>query len=216
VPRSKVQSEQIRAESREQILATARRLFAERGYDGCRVSDIASQSGMSQGNIYWYFPSKEALLKAVLADGFETLGGLMAEVASSPGSSDEKLDELIARYIAFAREQGGNEFITILVTLTAQGGVERFQELGFDMPQIGLGYHQSVNAILAQAQAEGVILQEIDPNALSTFFFAFFNGLMFTYGKDWMEIPDEVIRKTVLRLLGGGERDINISFRTDS
>lgn len=157
---------------------------------------------MSQGNIYWYFSSKEDLLKAVLEEGFETLGALLAEIAARSGTSIEKLDDLIARYIAFGREQDGNEFITIFFTLTAQGGVERFQELGFDTRQIGFGYHQSVAAIIAQAQAEGVIELEIDPNLSTTFFFSLFNGLMFLYGKDWMDIPNEEIRSAVLRLLG--------------
>lgn len=203
MPRSKVQSEQIRAESRQEILSTARRLFAERGYAGCRVSDIAREADMSQGNIYWYFSSKEEILKAVLTDGFENLGALMAEVAARSGTSMEKLDDLIARYIAFGREQGGNEFIAIFFTLIAQGGVERFQELGFDTRQIGFGYHQSVAAIITQGQAEGTVKQDLDPNLLSTFFFSFFNGLMFIYGKDWMDIPDETIREAVIRLLGG-------------
>jgi AcrR family transcriptional regulator len=41
---------------------------------------------MSQGNVYWYFSSKEELLKAVLADGFETLGALMQQAAIEAGA----------------------------------------------------------------------------------------------------------------------------------
>jgi AcrR family transcriptional regulator len=204
MPRSKEQSEQVRAVSRAQILSTARRLFAEHGYDACRVSDIAREAGMSQGNVYWYFSSKEELLSAILADGFETLTALMAEVAAQPGTSTEKLDDLINRFIVFGRQQDSNEFITVLIALTAQGGDERFRDLGFDMRQIGDDYHQWVAAILVQGQTEGVVKRGIDPNLFPTFFFAFFNGLMFTYGKDWFDIPQAVIRDAVRRLLGVG------------
>lgn len=202
MPRSKMQSEQIRAESREQILSTARKLFAERGYEGCRVSDIARQADMSQGNIYWYFSSKGEILKAILAEGFEALGAMMAEVAARSGTSLEKLDDLIERYIAFGREQRGDEFIAILFTLTAQGGVERFRELGFDTRQIGFGYHQSVSAIIAQGQEEGLVKLKIDSNLSTIFFFSLFNGMMFLYGKDWLALPKEEIRAAALRLLG--------------
>jgi AcrR family transcriptional regulator len=41
---------------------------------------------MSQGNVYWYFSSKEDLLKAVLADGFEALGSLIEGAANRLGS----------------------------------------------------------------------------------------------------------------------------------
>jgi AcrR family transcriptional regulator len=202
MPRSKEQSDQIRTESIELIIAAARKLFAERGFDGCKVSDIARQAGMSQGNIYWYFSSKEDLLKAVLAEGFENLGDLMTEAAAGSGGSIEKLDDLIARYIAFGRDGGGSEFITVLITINAHGGAERLRLLGFDMEQIGYGYHQSISAILAQGQAEGVFIEGVDPNLLTTFFFSFFNGLMFTYGKEWTDISEGAIRDAVHRLLG--------------
>jgi AcrR family transcriptional regulator len=202
MPRSKKHSEQMRAHSREQILSAARKLFAEKGYDGCKVSDIAHQSAMSQGSIYWYFPSKEDLLKAVLAEGFENLGDLMVEAAAGSGDSIEKLDDLIARYIAFGRDGGGSEFITVLITINAHGGAERLRLLGFDMEQIGYGYHQSISAIIAQGQAEGVFINSVDPNLLATFFFSFFNGLMFTYGKEWTDISEGAIRDAIHRLLG--------------
>lgn len=202
MPRSKIQSEQIRAESREKILSTARRLFAEQGYDGCNVSDIARQAGMSQGNIYWYFSSKEELFKSVLAAGFETLGAVMAEAAARLGTGIEKLDFFLERFNALMQEQGGDEFVTIVITLIAQGGVKRLAELGLSTYQIGAGYHRSLNAIFAQGQAEGTFMPGIDPNLLSTFFFSFINGLMLMYPDEWKDIPHESIRSAVLRLLG--------------
>ena len=202
MPRSKEQSEQIRAASRQQILSTARRLFSEQGYDFCQVSDIARQADMSHGNIYWYFPSKEEILKAVLAESFETLHVMFAEVAARPGAGVEKLDTLIDRFIVFGRGQGGEDFLNILLTLTAKGGVERLSKLGFDMPQIGVGWHQPINAIFAQAQAEGQVTQGIAPDLLTTFFLSFFSGLMRTYSREWKDIPTEALHQAVFRLTG--------------
>ncbi|HSN23905.1 MAG TPA: TetR/AcrR family transcriptional regulator [Methylomicrobium sp.] len=202
MPRSKIQSEQIRTESREKILSTAQKLFAERGYDGCNVSDIARQAGMSQGNIYWYFSSKKELFKAVLAEGFEGLGRVMAEAAERPGTSIEKLDFFLDRFNTLMKEQGGEEFVSIIITLLGRGGVGRLEELGLSTHQIGVGYHQSLNAIFAQGQAEGVILPGIDPNLLSTFFFSFINGLMLMYPEEWKDISSELIRGVAFRLLG--------------
>ncbi len=199
MPRSKKVSEQMRAQSRAQILNAARRLFAEQGYFKCKVSDIAHEAGMSQGNIYWYFSSKEELLKAVLADGFEALGAVIHEAQSHPGSGREKLAFTVERYIAFGQERG--DFVIIAMSLLAHGGVPFLQKLGFDTLQIGAGYHQHLYPLLAQARAEGSVA-DIDPNILATFFFAFFNGLMITYGKDWMDLSPELIREAALRLLG--------------
>jgi AcrR family transcriptional regulator len=202
MPRNKSKSEQMRTESRQQILATAQRLFAELGYDGCNVSDIASQAGMSQGNIYWYFSSKEELFKAVLAEGFNTLGNAMAEAAARPGTSIEKFDFFLERFNTFMKDEGGDEFSSIVITLLAGGGMRRLEKLGHSTQEIGAGYHHSLNAIFAQGQEEGAITPDIAPNLLSTFFFSFVNGLMIMYPDEWKDIPYEVIREAAVRLLG--------------
>jgi len=80
--------------TRERILSVARRLFAERGYRGTSVGDIEAAAGLAPraGGLYKHFPSKEALLRAVMAhdasvvDEFDArvgmldLGDLRAEV----------------------------------------------------------------------------------------------------------------------------------------
>lgn len=202
MPKTKEQTEQIRAESREKIISTARRLFAGKGYDGCNVSDIAREAGMSQGNIYWYFPSKQEIYMAVLGEGFAGLGAVMADAAVGKGSALEKLDAFLGNFFKLVKEQGGEEFVSIVVTLMSQGGIQRMSEFGLSTHQIGAGYHQSLNAIFAQGQTEGVFMPEIDPNLLSTFFFSFINGLMLMYPDVWKEIPEEVIRQAIYRLLG--------------
>ena len=200
MPRSKEKSEQIRIQSRAQILLAARLIFSERGYDGCKVADIAKRANMSQGNIYWYFSSKEEMLKSILADGFETLGTLMHKAATSQTTAHEKIDFLIRQYTAFGRELG--DFTNIFLALLAQGGLERLRELGFDTVQIGTGYHQSVSAIFAQGQAEGFIRKDLDANMLTMFFFSFYNGMTMTYGKEWINLPIDEIYAAVLRLIG--------------
>jgi AcrR family transcriptional regulator len=209
MPRNKEQLEQIRAESRGQILSTARRLFAERGYDGCTVSDIAQQAGMSQGNIYWYFSSKEELLKVILAEAFEALDALFAEMAAFQGTGVERLEHLVERYITFGSEQGGADLTVITSSLIARGDPQRLSDLGFDPAQIGAGLQRSLTAILAQAQLEGGVIPGLDPNLLAMFFFSFFNGLVFTYPQEVGEVPDKVLCEAAMRLLGGNTGEGN-------
>ncbi|HEX5095343.1 MAG TPA: TetR/AcrR family transcriptional regulator [Acidimicrobiia bacterium] len=51
---------------REQLIACAARLFAERGYHPTSVSDIVEELGVGKGVFYWYFSSKEELLAELL------------------------------------------------------------------------------------------------------------------------------------------------------
>ncbi|MBL8968279.1 MAG: helix-turn-helix transcriptional regulator, partial [Spirochaetaceae bacterium] len=63
---------------RRAILAAAKRLFAERGFHGTSVADLARGTGLPVGSIYTYFENKEALMASVLEEGwnlfFEGLG----------------------------------------------------------------------------------------------------------------------------------------------
>ena len=63
------------AETRERLLRAAADVFAERGYDGTRVADIAAAAGVSNGALYAHFGSKaELLVDALRAHGRRLLG----------------------------------------------------------------------------------------------------------------------------------------------
>lgn len=48
--------------SKQRILEAAEQIFAEVGFDGARVNDIASKAGVNKALIYYYFESKDAIL----------------------------------------------------------------------------------------------------------------------------------------------------------
>jgi AcrR family transcriptional regulator len=52
------------AETRARILETSLRLFRERGYEGTTMRLVAKEAGVSVGNAYYYFKSKETLIQA--------------------------------------------------------------------------------------------------------------------------------------------------------
>lgn len=199
MPRSKELSDQMRAHSQAQILAAARQLFATQGYFNCRVSEIAREAGMSPGNVYWYFSSKEEVLKAVLADGFQAQEDLLAEVAAQPGTSRDRVDLLLDRYLGFCREH--SDFMVILMSLMAHGGVPFLNSLGFDMEQLGATYHFYLSRILDQAQRDGIVTQG-PTDILAMSFFGFFSGLMMVYGLEGLEQAPHQFRSAAGRLLG--------------
>ena len=53
-------------QTRQEIVAAARRLFYRRGYTNTSFSDIVAVTGVQRGNIYHYFKTKEDILAAVI------------------------------------------------------------------------------------------------------------------------------------------------------
>ena len=53
---------QLQSDRRAEILAAAQRCFVRSGFHGASMQDICAEAGMSPGNLYRYFPSKEALM----------------------------------------------------------------------------------------------------------------------------------------------------------
>ena len=198
-PRSREAGDATRAAARARILAAARADFAEHGFFACRVADVAGRAGMSPGNVYWHFDSKEAILRAILAEGFGSLEAMTGEVADAYGPARRKLDLLLERTLALY--EANAEFIVILGGLMGPGGRDLIRSLGFDMPGIGGRYQANLRRVFAEARSEGAVAPT-DPDLLVAFYFAFFNGLLITYGDLWPALPPDTLRDAALRLVG--------------
>jgi AcrR family transcriptional regulator len=89
--KKKVESEarwRRRAEARpEEILDAALAEFTERGFEAARVEDIAKRAGISKGGVYLYFPSKTALLEALIEAKVSPLARLAQTIAAT-GADD--------------------------------------------------------------------------------------------------------------------------------
>ena len=56
---------QLQSDRRAGILAAAQRCFVRSGFHGASMQEICAEAGMSPGNLYRYFPSKEALIAGI-------------------------------------------------------------------------------------------------------------------------------------------------------
>ncbi|GAA0390119.1 TetR family transcriptional regulator [Microbispora corallina] len=91
------------AETRGRILAVAQSLFAERGYAGTSVADIAGRLGTSKAALYYHFSSKSEIAQALLAGPLEAYERLTAGAAGRPAEdllaavieTTEELHELV-------------------------------------------------------------------------------------------------------------------------
>jgi len=80
----------IREENERAILAAAEAEFAEQGFGGATVAAIAARAGVPKPNVYYYFPTKERLYRAVV----ERVLNEWLEAASSFDTSDDPAEAL--------------------------------------------------------------------------------------------------------------------------
>ncbi len=94
-------SAQAKAETRQRLLAAARRLFEARGFGSTSTRDLAAAAGVASGTLFNYFPTKEALAMALVAEALER-GQERFRAGRRGGESLE--EELFAHVAAELRE----------------------------------------------------------------------------------------------------------------
>ncbi|MBX6419511.1 MAG: TetR/AcrR family transcriptional regulator [Sinobacteraceae bacterium] len=93
-----------RAARTEALLHAARAVFAAKGYEQAAVAEIAARCGVVEGAVYKYFPTKRALLLAVLARWYEEMFGDYARELASIDGARERLRFLIERHLRSIRD----------------------------------------------------------------------------------------------------------------
>lgn len=86
------------------ILAAAKRLFAQRGFGGVSLDHIAREVGASKQNLLYYFPSKEELYRRVLHGVLDVWLSYMDALGQHPDDPEQALREYIAGKLRFSRE----------------------------------------------------------------------------------------------------------------
>ncbi|WP_347270638.1 TetR/AcrR family transcriptional regulator [Rhizorhabdus histidinilytica] len=87
-------------ERREAIVEKAAELFAERGFLGASVSDIAKACKTSKSLLYHYYPSKEDVLYAVMASHIDGLVDSVETAMAEPGAARDRLRRLLRLFMA--------------------------------------------------------------------------------------------------------------------
>jgi len=91
---------QRRKEARpDELIDAALELFVEKGFSATRIEEVARRAGVSKGTLYLYFPSKEALLKAVIRERVcSEISAGAAQVEQFKGSMSELLLDVMSQW----------------------------------------------------------------------------------------------------------------------
>lgn len=108
------------AATRERVLAAARRLFGERGYEATSIESVLEASGVARGALYHHFQSKAELFDAVLADVLVEIAERSAAAAAASKNPLEGLRAGSHAWLAMALDPAIQR-IALLDPTTAVG-----------------------------------------------------------------------------------------------
>ena len=92
-------------ERKNGIISAALKLFSEKGFYITTIPDIAEKVGMSVGNFYNYFTSKDILAKELLIYISTYLGENIRDINERDISTQEKIYEIVSMYFNMAEEK---------------------------------------------------------------------------------------------------------------
>ncbi|GAA4577834.1 TetR/AcrR family transcriptional regulator [Planotetraspora kaengkrachanensis] len=149
------------AETRERLLRAAADVFAERGYDGTRVADIAATAGVSNGALYAHFGSKAELLVAALrAHGRQLLAAVLA---ADPDRSITEVLLAVGRWLPRRRDARGYLIVEALVA------ARRDEDVARPMRDYVGERADWVADLVRAGQTGGELDSALSPNALAHF-----------------------------------------------
>ncbi len=113
-------AEAAKAARREEILTAARRVFAERGFRGTTIADIAEEANIALGTIYLYFESKDAVFAALNQQLAQLITSAVIDVPP-PVSLEETVRLRVRRVFEVCAE---NRELVRLVVLNSDPGTD--------------------------------------------------------------------------------------------
>ncbi|PZO55655.1 MAG: TetR family transcriptional regulator [Alphaproteobacteria bacterium] len=196
-----------RSEARpEEILDAALAEFTERGFEAARMEDIAKAAGISKAAIYLYFPSKMAVLEALIEAKVSPLAA-RAQALAAAGVADP-LMALRMLATAAAHHMADPKVIAVPRLVISIAG--RFPEIAdYYRTHVVAKARAALESLIDAGKAKGVI-RDVDTKAATRAFIGpFFFEAMWTHvlrGETALGDPQNLIEQQFDILLNGLER----------
>ena len=174
-------------------------MFADHGYHGSRVADIARDAGVAHGLLYHYFASKEEVLRSVFRETWRALIQTIKSVEEGDEPPPEQLRKVAEILLRSWRRDP--DLVRVLVLEVTRSG-----HLAGEMDEIVTSF-AAIQEIVERGQADGSIRTDLDARLASYVFYGAIDELL----TGWVlgrlpDSDDDVARaeRTVVEIVTGG------------
>ena len=184
----------VNGETRQGILRAALKRFAHAGYAATSVQDIVADARVSKPALYYYFPDKAGLFKALVHEVYDERYRLMKEAASRADDFRGQLVEILGAIFDYFLENRELMRISFATAFAAPGEVPTGLRY-FDKRKRNFEF---VHALIKRALAGGELDDRFDSRELA---FGFY-GQMNLYLMAHLTMPDcQLNRQTAKRIV---------------
>ncbi|VTU32635.1 TetR/AcrR family transcriptional regulator [Variovorax sp. RA8] len=186
---------------REMILSNAAQLFAQRGYAGTSMNEVAAACGVSKATLYHYVRDKHDLAVRIAEEHVQRLEAVVEEVLREHETPEARLGALIRSFVAeYAMAQNAQRVLTEDVRFLREEDQQRI-----------IGVERRVVAAFARTIAD---VRGEDPASklgkpMAMLLFGMINW-MFTWMKPGRELDPAAIGEIVADLFFGGVRAVEL------
>ncbi|ASR04779.1 TetR/AcrR family transcriptional regulator [Gordonia rubripertincta] len=147
----------VRSSRRDELLATAGRMFAENGLRSTTVRDIADAAGILSGSLYHHFDSKESMVDEILRRFLDDLFARYREIAGAGLPASETLRGLVVA--SFESIDAERNAVAIYQDEAKRlSGQERFGYIG----ELNVEFRQLWHAVLQRGVDDGEFRPDLD------------------------------------------------------
>lgn len=157
----------------DRLTDVALAVFAQRGFDGASMDDVARAAGITKAAIYHHVSGKEALLDRGLRRALEALFAVLEEPGATKGRPIERLRYIVRRVAELA--------VAVLPELTVLVRVRGNSETERNAIERRRTFDRRVAAIVREAQAAGEFDSSLDAAVVARLMFGMCNSLVEWY-----------------------------------
>lgn len=184
------------ADRRQDILQAAAACFRRSGFRGAGIADICREAGISPGNLYYYFESKEALIEAIAASDLAKLHALLARI-DSPA-------DLVTLLLQSGNAAPADILLEGTLGLEILAEASRNPNVKAILQRHYAAVRETVVESMRAAQARGEMNRTTDPMQVALLFGALFEGMnaVGTIDPNFLESGRSFIEQVMWKVLG--------------
>lgn len=185
------------AARRRAILTAAAACFADKGFHQTSTADLCAAAGISPGNLFHYFPSKQAIIAAIIDEEAEETAAFFATL-----TGEEPLNDLL-RVLDLALDLAADPAY-VRLALETSAEASRDSLVAVRVARNDAVLQEALRGLLRAAAARSLIDPTLDPTSTAAWIGALIDGLFNRVSLDPAFRPQEqraALRRMALRFL---------------